>query len=291
MRKDISILPAISSILVDKKYRDQPYLYWFSVFFVSLHRYSILLHIMIKDAILNYLKKNQFKTFRLKAVFFDMDGVLYDSMKLHSEAWVKAMKDFGLPFTHLEAYLNEGKTGAATIDGVYVRINGRESSEEEKKAIYATKSRYFEELDEPIVMPYAYDILRKLKEKGLKIIVVTGSAQPLLIENLTTNFPHIFTKEDMITAFDVTNGKPHPEPYLKALKKAGVEPYEALVVENAPMGVLASSTAQIFTIGVNTGPLNPEILTENGANIVLTTMKELYDKWDDLGLEKEYYLT
>lgn len=246
---------------------------------------------MIKNAIQEYLKKNNFKEFNLKAVFFDMDGVLYDSMKHHSLAWTKAMLETGLPFTQYDAYLNEGRTGTATINSVFVKINGREATEDEKKDIYTLKSKYFEELGEPLPMDYAHDILKKLKNKKYRLMVVTGSAQPSLIENLTSHFPNIYTKEDIISAFDVQNGKPHPEPYLKALERAGIHPWEAVVIENAPMGTLASSTAQIFTIGVNTGPLEPIILQENGANIVLTGMKELFEKWDEFNFEHKIVCT
>lgn len=241
---------------------------------------------MLEKNIKDYLKKNHFDKFNLKAVLFDMDGVLFDSMKHHSLAWEKAMQESALPFTQYDAYLNEGSTGTATINSVFVKLNGREATEEEKQDIYALKTKYFEALGEPLKMPYAYDILSKLKNKGLKIMVVTGSAQPLLIESLTTNFPDIFTKNEIISAFDVTHGKPHPEPYLRALEKAGIEPWEAVVIENAPMGVQASSAAKIFTIGVNTGPLEPELLLNGGANIVLSGMQELFEKWDSFELEK-----
>ena len=90
-------------------------------------------------------------------------------------------------------------------------------------------------------------------------------------------------KENIISAFDVTRGKPHPEPYLKALQRAGLEPSEALVVENAPLGVKSSSAARIFTIGVNTGPLDTNVLYKNGADLVLDSMHELFEKWDDFG--------
>jgi beta-phosphoglucomutase-like phosphatase (HAD superfamily) len=50
-----------------------------------------------------------------------MDGVLFDSMKYHAEAWVQALNQVGLPFTVYEAYMNEGRTGASTIDGVFMK--------------------------------------------------------------------------------------------------------------------------------------------------------------------------
>ena len=91
----------------------------------------------------------------------------------------------------------------------------------------------------------------------------------------------------MVTAFDVTQGKPFPEPYLKALKKSGVQPWEAIVVENAPLGVKSASDAGLFTVAVNTGPLHSSVLANEGANIVLDGgMKELYEKWDTLVEQK-----
>ena len=87
----------------------------------------------------------------------------------------------------------------------------------------------------------------------------------------------------MVTAFDVKHGKPHPEPYLMGLEKAGhLKPNEAIVVENAPRGVEAAVAAGIFTIAVNTGPMPDKILADAGANIVLPSMKALYEKWDEL---------
>ena len=55
------------------------------------------------------------------------------------------------------------------------------------------------------------------------------------------------------------------------------------MIENAPMGVQAAVAARIFTIGVNTGPLDSNVLTENGADLVLHSMQELYEKWSDFG--------
>ncbi len=238
---------------------------------------------MIKEAISSYLNKNNFPAFHLKAVFFDMDGVLFDSMPQHAIAWVKALNDVGLEFSQREAYMNEGQTGTATINGVFVIKNGREATEEEKQEIYKLKAHYFEELSTPETMPNVYDLLKKIKEKGYQLFVVTGSAQPSLLHSLQDHFPDIFEKENIVSAFDVTHGKPHPEPYLKALKKAGVNPWEAVVIENAPLGVQASTAAGIFTIGVNTGPLDDEVLTNSGAGIVLNSMQDLYEQWDSFG--------
>ncbi len=82
----------------------------------------------------------------------------------------------------------------------------------------------------------------------------------------------------MITAFDVKKGKPDPEPYLMALQKGNLKPEQAIVIENAPLGVRSAVGAGIFTIAVNTGILKNEELTNNGANLVYKDMKSLYEE-------------
>lgn len=67
-------------------------------------------------------------------------------------------------------------------------------------------------------------------------MVVTGSGQVSLIDRLNHNFPSVFRRDLMVTSFDVKYGKPNPEPYLMGLQKAGIQPWEGLVVENAPLG-------------------------------------------------------
>lgn len=63
-----------------------------------------------------YLMKHGFGATRLKAVLFDMDGVLFDSMPNHAYSWSHAMTQFGLHITPEEAYMHEGRTGGGTID-------------------------------------------------------------------------------------------------------------------------------------------------------------------------------
>ena len=176
---------------------------------------------------------------KLKAVLFDMDGVLFNSMPYHSEAWHKVMKSHGLTLSREEAYMHEGRTGAATINIVFQRELGREATQEEIESIYQEKSVLFNSYAEAERMPGAWELLQKVKGEGLTPMVVTGSGQLSLLERLEHNFPGMFHKELMVTAFDVKYGKPNPEPYLMALEKGGLKPNEAIVIENAPLGVEA----------------------------------------------------
>ena len=235
---------------------------------------------MFSTQIERFIQANKYPTFLPKAIFFDMDGVLFDSMGSHASAWVGALKQMGLPFTEKEAYLNEGRTGASTIDGVFVKEHGRNATDEEKQTIYQLKSKLFEKFKHSEKIPYVSDLLANIQSQKLEIFVVTGSGQPSLIDSLEGNFPGVFQKKKMVTAFDVQFGKPHPEPYLMALKKSGLKPWEVVVIENAPLGVESSSKAGLFTIAVNTGPLDASVLSESGADIVFDSMKELIEQWD-----------
>ncbi len=209
-----------------------------------------------------------------------MDGVLFDSMRNHADAWHEAMKQYGMHLSREEAYMHEGRTGAGTINIVSKRQRGREASEEEIKEIYRTKSDLFNSLPKAERMPGAHELLKKVKADGLTPVIVTGSGQTSLLDRLNHNFPDIFKAELMVTAFDVKYGKPNPEPYLMALKKANVHPNEAVVVENAPLGVQAGVAAGIFTIAVNTGPLPDNALTDQGANLLFHSMKDLEENWE-----------
>ena len=217
---------------------------------------------------------------KLKAVLFDMDGVLFDSMPYHSEAWHKVMKSHGLTLSREEAYMHKGRTGAFTINIVFQRELRREATQEEIESIYQEKSVLFNSYPEAKRMPGAWELLQKVKKDGLIPMVVTGSGQLSLLERLEHHYPGMFHKELMVTAFDVKYGKPNPEPYLMALKKGGIKADEAVVVENAPLGVEAGHNAGIFTIAVNTGPLNGQVLLDAGADLLFPSMQALNDTWD-----------
>jgi len=235
---------------------------------------------MFTSEIEKFIQLNKYPAFYPKAIFFDMDGVLFDSMGSHATAWVGALKQMGLPFTEEEAYMNEGRTGASTIDGVFKKQHGRHATDEEKQTIYKLKSRLFETFKHSEKIPYVSDLLGRIQLQKLEIFVVTGSGQPSLIDSLEGNFPGVFQKKKMVTAFDVQYGKPHPEPYLMALKKSGLNPWEVAVIENAPLGVESSSKAGLFTIAVNTGPLDASVLADSGADIVFDSMKDLFEQWE-----------
>jgi beta-phosphoglucomutase-like phosphatase (HAD superfamily) len=84
------------------------------------------------------------------------------------------------------------------------------------------------------------------------------------------------------TAYDVTRGKPAPDPYLMGMKKAGTEPWQTIVVENAPLGIRAGVASRAFTIAVNTGPLPDATLMAEGPQLLFKKMVDLSKAWSEL---------
>lgn len=230
-----------------------------------------------------YLQKSHFSQFDLKAVLFDMDGVLYDSMPAHDKSWQQTMDEIGLKHLPHEFYLQEGRIGQSTINAIFQRNLHRNATEEEIKNVYARKTDLFQQYNNGELIPGATEILEYVKKNGLKPVLVTGSGQPSLLDRLDTHFPGVFTSETMVTAFDVKHGKPYPEPYLMGLQKGGdLKPNQALVIENAPLGVESAAAAGIFTIAVNTGPLPDSVLTDAGALLVFNSMTALLEKMPEI---------
>jgi HAD superfamily hydrolase (TIGR01509 family) len=217
-----------------------------------------------------------------QAIFFDMDGVLFDSMPAHAKSWNIVAQQYGFDLPYEEVFMHEGRTGFATINMLMQRKCGRQATQQEIDEIYEAKCEEFNKYPTASKMPGAHELLTKIAKMGIPTFVVTGSGQASLLERLHSNFPRVFHPDHIISSKDVKHGKPHPEPYLMALDRAGVEASEAIVIENAPLGVRSARAAGIFTIAVNTGPLPEIALKAEGANLLFNSMNELCQAWDNL---------
>ncbi|MDE5794988.1 MAG: HAD-IA family hydrolase [Muribaculaceae bacterium] len=213
----------------------------------------------------------------IKAALIDMDGVLYDSMKYHTLAWKQMMEENGIECSRDEFYLYEGMTGAATIDLIWQREFGRPCDPERRTALYDYKTKIFKKIGGNDPMPGADRMLRTLCDRGIKCVLVTGSGQASLIDNVRKDYPGVFGDGMMVTAHDVTKGKPDPEPYLRGLEKAGVSPDEAIVIENAPLGVRAGVAAGIRTMAVCTGPIPKKNFEDEKAWGIYPSMNDFAD--------------
>ena len=163
---------------------------------------------MYTNAIENYLKQHSYHHIHLKAVLFDMDGVLFNSMPNHARAWNEAMKHYGMHLSCEEAYLHEGRTGASTINIVSQRERGHDATPEEIERIYHTKTEIFNSYPKAERMPGAWEAIRQMKADGLTIMVVTGSGQASLLERLKARISKSAIKVSTVKA---------PHTYMKAV--------------------------------------------------------------------------
>lgn len=234
-----------------------------------------------EDIITRYLKRTGYVQFNPRAALIDMDGTLYDSMPSHSRAWHRMTTEIGLPTTPEEFFLYEGMTGAETINMLFKRHFHREATQQERVELYARKTGYFNEM--PTVPPIAgaAEMLRSFKERGIERVLVTGSGQRSTLDRLDREFPGMFDPRLRITSHDVARCKPHPEPYLKAMELADVKPWEAIVVENAPMGVESGSRSGALTVAVCTGPIPAEAMWQAGADAVFPSMEAFVDSMEE----------
>lgn len=209
----------------------------------------------------------------IKAALIDMDGVLYDSMPFHAQAWHRLFTELGVANSNPdEYYLYEGMTGADTIGMILKRELNLDTTLEERNEIYSKKSQYFRNLGEKRLMPGASDMLHALRKLGLDTVLVTGSAQSSLLDGIEQDYPGFFPKDKRVTALDVKKGKPNPEPYLRGLEKAGVDASQAIVIENAPLGVRAGKASGCFTIAVTTGPVPASEFEKEKADMIFPDM-------------------
>ena len=226
------------------------------------------------DIILSFLQRRHYKQLQPLAALIDMDGTLYDSMGNHADAWHRLATELGIPTTREEFFLYEGRTGASTLNLLFNRAYNRDATAQEIEELYARKALYFTQMPAVKPMPGAMQMLNFFKEVNMRRVLVTGSGQRSLIDRLEKDFPGAFTSSMMVTSRDVKCGKPHPEPFIKAMEMARVRPSQAIAIENAPLGVKSASAAGAFTVAVTTGPIPREELIKAGAAIVFDSMEQ-----------------
>lgn len=205
----------------------------------------------------------------IRAVLFDYDGVVADSMGDNFRAWeyafqqckVKLTEDVFLP---LEGMSPEGI--AASLGKLFGL------SSDTYSAVAIAKDAYYQDHYTFKTFPQVESVIRDLREKHIKTALVTGSRN----ERLTKTTPkEIISLFDVIITSDmVARPKPDPEPYQKALMKLKVEAKDAIVVENAPMGVTSAKAAGIYCVAIATG-LSCEFLRK--ADACITDLNLLRD--------------
>ncbi|MFA6349686.1 MAG: HAD family phosphatase [Candidatus Omnitrophota bacterium] len=204
-----------------------------------------------------------------KAIIFDMDGVIVDSMPYHFISWYEALRPEGVRVTCFDVYAKEGERWEKTIRD-FLRRESIRPTPEVFKRIYARKQKYFRQYFKPRLFKGMEEFIACLKHKGYKLGLVTGTPA----QDIKAILPvEIISKFDIVVAGDsVKKGKPHPEPYLTAAKLLELDPAKCVVIENAPYGIESAKRAGMFCIALATS-LPKEYLT--AADVVVNRLKEV----------------
>jgi HAD superfamily hydrolase (TIGR01509 family) len=193
----------------------------------------------------------------MKGIFFDMDGVLLDSMPYHAEAMYQALKlaiDYELDKKWI--YLLEGMPAEEFLLEIFKRNPSKSSINEEKiNRIVSLKKKIFKEIEHVKLIDGVGELLEELAKIKCIKAVVSGSSRKEAI-HIIDKMIGIENFDIIVTGDDVTKGKPDPEPYTKAIERAKVYSKDALIVENSPLGVAAASRAHMrYIITLNNTPL------------------------------------
>ncbi len=207
----------------------------------------------------------------IKAVIFDLDGVLVTTDELHFEAWKALADKLGInDFTKADNVRQRGVSRMASLEVVLEKTD-RAFSEEEKLALAEEKNeiyvRSLSALSEADVLSGANEFIDYLKSKGIKTAVGSASKNtPLILEKTK-----LAGKFDAVSCgLDTTKSKPDPEVFLIAAKKLGVAPCDCVVVEDSDAGIEAAKTGGMYAIAVGAAEYNPK------ADVAIKDLESLY---------------
>lgn len=182
----------------------------------------------------------------IKAVIFDMDGLMINSERVTFEGYVKVMAEKG--YTITEEFYKKllGKTLKTAYELFFQEYGNEFPMDEVLEQVHKYVADVFENDGVPLKKGLL-ELLQYLKSNNYLTIVATSSTRVrvdhiLELANITQYF------NDSICGDEVTHGKPHPEVFLRACQKLGVEPSEAIVLEDSEAGIQAASSANIPVI-------------------------------------------
>lgn len=205
----------------------------------------------------------------LKAIIFDMDGVLVDSMRFQADAWAKAFQDADINIVREDIYELEGSNDKRLIKSIFKEA--RKEPEPEHFERLPEKKRDLLEFDRIKPFEGIPECLDELK-RHFRLAMVSGSNRNTVGKIVDKFFSGYF--DVVINGSDLERGKPDPDPYLKALEMLGLTKNECMVIENAPLGITAAKRAGLYCVAV-ASMLEPEKVQH--ADLVLEDHASLFD--------------
>lgn len=194
----------------------------------------------------------------IKAVIFDLDGVLVSTDDCHYEAWLQMAEEEGIPFDRTINMRLRGVSRMNCVD-IILEKSKRPYTAQEKLSLAERKNSYYVKkiagLNDGNILPGAKETVLALKADGIKVAVGSSSK----------NTPAILKRLQLDSLFDavadgncITRSKPDPEVFLLAAQRMGIEPQHCLVVEDADSGIEAAVNGNMKALGVGAARLHPK---------------------------------
>lgn len=193
----------------------------------------------------------------VKAIIFDLDGVITHTMPYHYQSWKAIFKKNGINVSREDIYSREGQRGLLSVREIFAKYNVPYTDKHATR-ILKRKENHFKKSVKNRFIPGSKSFIKYLHKKNFKLGLVTGTSSHELHKILPRSLYNLFSV--IITSNDVKNGKPHPDPYLLALSKLQIKADQAIVIENAPFGIYSAKAAGIRCIALETSLAKEHLL-------------------------------
>lgn len=208
---------------------------------------------------------------KIKAVIFDLDGVIVSTDDCHYEAWKKMADEEGIYF---DRTINDRLRGVSRMASLEIVLERAEKSytNEEKLSLANRKNEYYKELIKKLtptdILSGAKELLDALKAQGVKVAIGSSSKNtPIILERI--GLGDYF--DAVSDGNNIVNSKPDPEVFVKAAQMLEISPADCLVVEDADAGIEAAKSGGMYAAAVGAAQHNPK------ADISAVTIAELYE--------------
>jgi len=186
----------------------------------------------------------------IKAIIFDLDGVIVDTARYHFLAWKRLADELAIPFTETDNERLKGVSRMRSME-ILLEIGGITMSETEKEKLANRKNTWFVDYVERMlpeeIYPGVKPLLEKLRQRGIQVALASSSKNAKTVIQLL-HIQELF--EVVVDGTMIVHSKPDPEIFLLAAMRLGIPPKECLVVEDAEAGVEAAHAAGMRCLGI-----------------------------------------
>lgn len=218
----------------------------------------------------------------MRALIFDLDGTLVDTVYAHVFAWQRAFAETGLAIDGWRIHRRIGMSG-----GLFARAAARELGHAIDAQAAADLQRRHGELFRQFLperrpLPGAVELLEELRRRGIAYGIATSGRRPEIDRSLEVL--HVGSDVVVVERTDVARAKPEPDLFLACLQRLGQSPTECYVIGDAVWDQLAARRAGILSVGLLSGGYGESELLSAGAFRVYRDPAELLRSLDELGL-------